>query len=376
MSKPDLKAKLEDVNAQIASVEKDAQTKWAAFEEKRDAFAKSGNEANRTDSQEFKDAEQVHREYAAACAELKQLEQVRDGVFAMVAPDAPAPSAATVPSEQKQQQPVQQEQAGGSLSERIASGKGYRDLVDSGVLGSDRRGGFQAKLADMSVAEVKTLITGLSDTSGGAFVFSDVKPYVAQPRRQPRLFDLITTGSTVSDTVEYARQTTFTNVAAETAEATATSTGTKPEATIAFERVTEYVRTIAHYIPATRRALADVGQLSTLIDSQLRYGLELRLEGQIVAGGGTGEDLKGILNQSNILTQALSTDSVADAIHKAVTQIRLGTSSPTASRCTRTTGSCSASRGTTPGRSPAPARTCTGRRRRRSLRRSGACRSR
>lgn len=321
--KADLKAKLSAVNEQIADVEKNAQLKWAAFEEKRDEFAKSGNETNRTDSDEFKAAEQVHREYAAATAELKSLEQVRDGIFAMIADDAPAPSPVALPSEQKRD--VRQEPAQAvSLSERIVESKGYKELLASGVLDSDQRGGFQVKLADLSDAEVKTLITGLSDTSAGAFVFSDIKPYVPQPRRAPRLFDLITVGQTTSDTIEYARQTTFTNVAAETAEATTTATGTKPEATIAFEKVTETVRSIAHWVPATRRALADAGQMRTLIDSQLRYGLEYRLEGQVVAGGGTGEDLKGILNQSNILSQALSTDSVADAIHKAITQIRLG----------------------------------------------------
>ena len=48
-------------------------------------------------------------------------------------------------------------------------------------------------------------------------------------------------------------------------------------------------------------------QMRTLIDGQLRYGLQYRLESQIVAGAGSGEDLKGIVNQSGILTQAKST---------------------------------------------------------------------
>jgi HK97 family phage major capsid protein len=89
-----------------------------------------------------------------------------------------------------------------------------------------------------------------------------------------------------SDQVKFARQTTFTNVAAETAEATATSVGTKPEATIAFEVVTADVKTIAHWVPATRRSLSDAGQLRTLIESQLAYGLEYRLESEVVNGDG------------------------------------------------------------------------------------------
>jgi HK97 family phage major capsid protein len=114
----------------------------------------------------------------------------------------------------------------------------------------------------------------VSDTSAGAFIDADRVGYVPQPRRPRRILDLITTGQTGSDQVKFARQTTFTNVAAETAEATATSVGTKPEATIAFEVVTADVKTIAHWVPATRRSLSDAGQLRTLIESQLAYGLE------------------------------------------------------------------------------------------------------
>lgn len=317
-----LKGKLDEVNADIESVRSGAQAKWAAFEQARNEFASAGNEANRTDSDEFKKAEQVHKEYSTEAAKLAQLEQVRDGIFRMLSDAGQEPGKQADsgrPSDHDSGHLAERK----SLGERAAESADYKRLLQSGALQSDRAG-FNAKLADMSVAEVKTLITGLSDTSGGAFITNDRKPYVAQPQRPTSILDLITIGETGVDAVEYARQTTFTNVAAETAEATATTTGTKPEATIAFEKVTETVKTIAHWVPATRRSLADIPQMRTLIDNQLRYGLQYRLEGQIVSGGGTGEDLTGLTAQSNILTQAKSTDSVADAIHKAITQIRLG----------------------------------------------------
>ena len=314
-----LKGKLDEVNADIESARAVAQTKWGAFEQARNEFAAAGGEANRTDSDEFKKAEQVHKEYSAEAAKLAQLEQVRDGIFRMLSDTEPGKQAdATQPSLTARE--VKEVK---SLGERAAVSADYKRLRESGALQSERAS-FNAKLADMSVAEVKTLITGVSDTSGGAFITNDRKPYVPQPRRAPSILDLITIGETGVDAVEYARQTTFTNVAAETAEATTTDTGTKPEATIAFEKVTETVKTIAHWVPATRRSLADVPQLRTLIDSQLTYGLQYRLESQIVSGNGSGENLTGITAQSNILSQAKGSDSVADAIHKAITQIRLG----------------------------------------------------
>lgn len=315
--KPELKAKLEQVNEQIATTQAKAQEKWTAFEQHRSEFAKAGNEVNRTDSDAFKKAEETHREYAQVADELKGLEQVRDGVFSMISTDG-SPAHPAAQPEAKQ---VTSERG---PWERAVDSDEYKALKESGVLDSEHAKFNQALGKRGSVAELKALLTGASDTSGGAFVDADRVGYVPRPRRPRRILDLITTGQTMSDQVKYARQTAFTNVAAETAEATTVDTGTKPEATIAFEVVTADVKTIAHWIPATRRSLSDVGQLRTLIESQLRYGLEYRLESQVVNGGGTGEDLTGILNTSNILTQAKSTDSVADAIHKAITQIRLG----------------------------------------------------
>lgn len=318
---PDLKAKLEQVNEQIAAKNADAQAKWAAFEQCRNEFASAGNEANRTDSDHFKKAEDVHKEYATVAAELKDLEGVRDGVFRMLSADGVSAKAKDLRSEPEAKLSPRERK---TMAQEVLESPEYKSLLESGKLDSERIAFNEALGKRGSVAELKALITGVSDTSAGAFVDYERVGYVAAPRRQRRILDLVTTGQTGSDQVKFARQTTFTNVAAEVAEATTTSTGTKPEATIAFEIVTADVKTIAHWVPATRRSLADAGQLQTLIESQLRYGLEYRLESEIVNGDGTGENLTGILNTSNILSQAKSSDTVVDAVHKAITQIRLG----------------------------------------------------
>lgn len=308
---------LEYHNTQIADLTAQAQVKWQAFEQAREQYAHGGNVD--TNSPGFKAAEAVHREYAAVQAEIKSWENSRDQVFRRIA-DGDAGPASGSPGEFR----------GKSLSERALGSLGYKQLQTSGALTSDHMRIGSVKLADLSMAETKTLVTGLSDTSAGAFVVNDQQGYVGQPIRPPSIIDLVTVGTTDSDTVEFARQTTWTNVAAETLEATATTTGTKPEATVAFEKVTAAVETIAHFLPATRRSLGDAGQLRTIVDNQLRQGLRLRLEDQIVNGNGTTPNLRGILNTSNILTQAKSTDSVADAVLKAIVQLRLGYIEPTA----------------------------------------------
>lgn len=169
-----------------------------------------------------------------------------------------------------------------------------------------------------------TLVTGASDTSGGAFVRTDYQDiYVPQPMRDITVLDLITVLETDSDTVEYVRQTSRTNAAAPTAEATAAgdSSGTKPESAMAFEKVNPGVKTIAHWIPATKRALSDAGQLRGIIDADLRYGLNEELEDQIVKGSGSGENFTGIHNTSGIQTQAYTTD-LPTTTRKAITKMR------------------------------------------------------
>src|SRR4051794_27030530 len=85
MNQNTLRGKLAEVQQQISEREAGVKEKWVAFEQKREEFAKAGNEANAVDSAEFKAAEQIHKEYSSATAELKQLEQVRNGIFEMLA---------------------------------------------------------------------------------------------------------------------------------------------------------------------------------------------------------------------------------------------------------------------------------------------------
>ena len=183
-------------------------------------------------------------------------------------------------------------------------------------------------------SDMKALVTGASSTSGGAFVTNDrYGPAVdLVGERELTLYDLVTKGSTVSDTVEYVRVTSKTNSAAPVAEATTadapTAPGTagalvlapgggyKPESELGLEVVSATVKTIAHWIPITKRAASDAGQIRTLIDNFLRYGLAEELEDQMLTGSGTGENFTGILNSgiSTVGSAGTDIDAIVDAI--------------------------------------------------------------
>lgn len=171
----------------------------------------------------------------------------------------------------------------------------------------------------------KALVTGLSDTSAGAFVRADdlgMQGGLELFARPLTIRSLVTSGTTTSDTIEYMRLASITNNAAPVAEATSSAGptvvsgtltnnaggGYKPESGFAFSAASTTVKTIAHWIPVTKRALADAAQIVTLIDNFLEYGLEEEVEDQIVAGDGTGENLLGIANVSGVQAQTLVAD--------------------------------------------------------------------
>lgn len=173
---------------------------------------------------------------------------------------------------------------------------------------------------------VKALVTGLSDTSAGAMIQSDWLGIQDRGTmvRPLTVTDIITVSQTDSDTIDYARITGFTNNAAPVAEATtagpqtvsgaalvdAAGSGVKPESAMTFDRQTTTVKTLAHWMPVTKRALSDASQIRGLIDEFLRYGLLEELEDQIVMGVGTGENFTGINSTSGIQTQAWDTDII------------------------------------------------------------------
>jgi HK97 family phage major capsid protein len=204
------------------------------------------------------------------------------------------------------------------------------------------RGGHFAKDQRIQGESVqfKTLITGGSDTSAGALVVNDnigLNLGLNAFQRELVLRDVITVGQTSSDTVEYVQLTSTTNNAAPVAEATTDALptqngstgplinnaggGYKPQSAMALVKKTAVVKTIAHWIPATKRALADASQIRTLIDAFLMYGLDEELEDQIMTGDASGENFDGIEHISGTQAQAFSSD-LFTTTRKARTKLR------------------------------------------------------
>jgi HK97 family phage major capsid protein len=100
----------------------------------------------------------------------------------------------------------------------------------------------------------------------------------------------------------------------------------KPENQMGFTSLSEKVKTIAHWIPATRSVLDDLPSLMAAIQGSLLYYLALEVETQILAGDNAGEDLHGLIPQASEFNPTLLPPASAgwqriDIIAAAIAQI-------------------------------------------------------
>lgn len=136
---------------------------------------------------------------------------------------------------------------------------------------------------------------------------------VAGAFRALRIADLLTTIPTTSNAYEFTRELAFTNNAAETAEATS-----KPETDLTFELLTVNIRTIAHWIKASKQILADSPTVAAYINTRMLYGVDAREDAQLLNGDGSGQNIDGMTNSGNFVAfTPVSGDTAIDSINRA-----------------------------------------------------------
>ncbi len=160
--------------------------------------------------------------------------------------------------------------------------------------------------------------------SAGALVQPQRLGLISPPDQPLLVRGLLMPGVAESDALEYPREKLFTNNAAPVAELTQ-----KPQSDITFEMVSTTVKTLAHWMYASKQILADARQLASYINGRLIYGLKLTEEQQILLGDGTGQNLLGIMPQATAYDAALEAQlaiqnkNKMDVLRVAMLQVQL-----------------------------------------------------
>ena len=300
-----------ETGTEIKTALEGIESKLSARVTERDEQIKNLGQASEKTAKEIA---QLQKEYGDTQAELKgSVEAVRDDMKEIMAKMESARSAG--PARLK------------SLGARFTESDEYAQYKADGFHKQSR--GFEVG----SSLAAKTTFTGAALGQTDAFMFGTERfaEYVTDPDRAMFVRELLPTYGTSSGAIEFVRETSFTNNAGMVQEFVATDSENKPESAAAFEIVTVPVRTIAHWMPATRQIVDDERQLRAYIENRLLYGLRLKEDQQILYGTGTGNQINGILTDTDIqsVTGVGGTETVIDLVRKAITKAFVAEYRPT-----------------------------------------------
>tara|TARA_R100000541_G_scaffold243_1_gene910 strand:- start:5454 stop:6623 length:1170 start_codon:yes stop_codon:yes gene_type:complete len=115
------------------------------------------------------------------------------------------------------------------------------------------------------------------------------------------ILDAISKGTTASNLIEYAQETTSTNGAAAAAEAS-----TLAQSAIEFTLKQAPVQLIGTFLKVSKQTRDDAPAMMSFIDNRLSYFVQRKLENEVINGNGTSPNLSGILDSGNFTAQTFT----------------------------------------------------------------------
>jgi len=220
-------------------------------------------------------------------------------------------------------------QSAEQLMAKLDSGEGQRGRVKS--MGEEfiTAEGFEAFASKASGGMKGSFSHGLKATvtslpaSAGDLVVPQRVGLIMPTQRRLTIRDLLSWGRTTSNSVEFVRETGFTNNAAPVSE---NPSSVKPESDLVFELDAAPVATIAHWIRASKQVLSDVAMLASYIDGRLRYGLGIKEEAQLLMGSGVGLNINGLYTQATAYLNpgvTVQAETAIDRLRIALLQVTL-----------------------------------------------------
>jgi HK97 family phage major capsid protein len=150
---------------------------------------------------------------------------------------------------------------------------------------------FQGKTTRGSIGlELKNTVSNAI-----AQTFSERRPGIVEGAfRVFTIEQLLVSIPTSSNAIDWVRENVFTNGAAEAAEGAQIA-----QSSITFTPGTMPVQNIAHFVKITRQLALDNSALAAYINRRMVYGVNMRVETQLVSGNGTTPNIGGLTLAGN-----------------------------------------------------------------------------
>src|SRR5687768_2278793 len=228
-----MKPEARQIKEALDAKTEEAKVAYAEFASAREAATKSGVDLTK-DAETFERLNELNGKWSGLSDEAAHLQKQLVDVLGWDVHDAPKDEPKDEPATGRKGSEIW------TPGNRLTSSETYKAFVEQNqtklLSGAKQKNVEMPPMEVMNRDEFKALLTGLSDTSAGAFVTPDRQAYIPLALRQPTIRNLVTVGETDSDLVEWVKENSFTNAAAETAEATAVAgaSGTKPESALDY----------------------------------------------------------------------------------------------------------------------------------------------
>lgn len=164
------------------------------------------------------------------------------------------------------------------------------------------------RLSKMRV-EIKNTLTG-SDTNVAPARATGIVGGAFQPLTLEAFLPSV---STTSNAIEFTKELAFTNNAAEAAEGSG-----KAESALTWALINMPISTVAHWIKISRQLASDNVALASYVNTRMAYGVNRKVETQLVAGDGTAPNISGILDSGNYTAHGYADSNLGSTLKKLV----------------------------------------------------------
>ena len=174
---------------------------------------------------------------------------------------------------------------------------------------SDAYNGFVFNKQPDAHLEVKNTITNtVGNTPAG--IVPGVVPGAFAPLTIENIFRSV---PAADNSISYSRENVFTNAAAEVTEGSDSA-----ESSITFTPTTLPIQTVAHWVKVSKQLADDAPALAAYINTRLAYGVQRRIDSQLVNGIGTNPNLSGIFKSGNYTAHGYADSMLGSVLKKHV----------------------------------------------------------
>ena len=173
-----------------------------------------------------------------------------------------------------------------------------------------------ARYADFAGGNLGKMRVEIKATMVGADanVAPDRRPGIVGGAQLPFTMEsLLPSTTTTSNAIEFTKENAFTNSAAEAAEG-----AEKGESSITWTLVNMPVSTVAHWIRISKQLASDAPALAAYVDTRMRYGVNQKVDTQLVVGDGTAPNISGTYDTGNFTAHGIANAALGSTLKKLV----------------------------------------------------------